>query len=115
MERQCFACMFPIEGSLGSYFIAKIGPLLGFFLLDFFKAIFLGICFALSTAELISLSGYFLSNSIAFSSMSLLSLSWISVHVLIILRESEKGIYFWSLCLGEYLKVINIDFLPILF
>ena len=76
-----------------SYFVAKIGPLWDFFLLDFFWAIFCGICFALSIGEFISLSGYFLSDSIDFSSMSLLSRSGISVHVLMILRESEKGIF----------------------
>ena len=91
---QCLAPMLEIDGNQGSIFTAKTGILNVTFLFFLLKAICLGMALALSIAEFISLSEYFLDINMSLNSVSLISLLSGLVHVLMIPNASEKGIFF---------------------
>ena len=115
IDLQCFACMDPKEGSLGSKVTANTGPSL-FLGLDFFlNASSCGISLALFIAESMIYSGWSLYKSEHFNSLNCFSRFVSSVQVLTILSASEYGMatvvcLLWQL-LGSRYWFLSVSFL----
>ena len=92
MVLQCLFTILEMDGSLGSKEITKTGLWESFVFTTFFKASLLGICLALSMAELTNPLLYSLANKRNLSSLNLFSLSSSREQILTILSANENGI-----------------------